>query len=153
MPRSVETVVYELEELPESAKESARAWFRGTCLEHEWYDFVFEDFETICRILGVTLRTSSVRLFGGGTREKPHLFFRGYADNGEMPRSPLKSLISRAAANALSAYSTHGVYLPTTAPILLRQLTAPKAISMKHGEPSSHRTYVALPVMLPCMRV
>ena len=79
MPRTVETVVYELEELPEAAKESARAWYRETCLEHEWYDAVFDDFETICRILGVTLRTSPVRLMGGGTRENPHLFFRGFA--------------------------------------------------------------------------
>ena len=83
MPRTVETVVYAIEELTEAAKESARAWYRGTCLEHEWYDFVFEDFETICRILGVTLRTSPVRLMGGGTREKPHLWFRGFSSQGD----------------------------------------------------------------------
>ena len=83
MPRIVETVVYTIEELPEAARESARAWYRGTCLEHEWYDAVFEDFETICRILGVTLRTSSVRLMGGGTREKPHLWFRGFSSQAD----------------------------------------------------------------------
>ncbi len=83
MPRTVETVVYAIEELSDTAKESARAWFRATCLEHEWYDAVFEDFETICRILGVTLRTSPVKLFGGGTRENPHLFFRGFASQGD----------------------------------------------------------------------
>ena len=83
MPRTVETVVYPIEELPEAAKERARAWFRETCLEHEWYDAVFEDFETICRILGVTLRTSPVRLMGGGTREKPHLWFRGFSSQGD----------------------------------------------------------------------
>ena len=83
MPRTVETTVYELEELPDTAKEGARAWYRETCLDHEWYDAVFEDFETICRILGVTLRTSPVRLFGGGTREKPHLFFRGFWSQGD----------------------------------------------------------------------
>ncbi len=105
MPRTVETVVYAIEELTEAAKDSARAWYRGSCLEHEWYDAVFEDFETICRILGVTLRTSSVRLMGGGTREKPHLWFRGYADNRTMPRSSPKTLISLTDARALSAYS------------------------------------------------
>ena len=105
MSRTVETVVYELEELSDAARESARAWYRETCLEHEWYDAVFDDFETICRILGVTLRTSPVKLMGGGTRENPHLFFRGYADNWNMPRSPLRALISRPIAPALSAYS------------------------------------------------
>ncbi len=83
MPRTVETVVYSIEELPEAAKESARAWYRETCLEHEWYDAVFEDFETVCRVLGVTLRTSPVKLMGGGTRENPHLFFRGFASQGD----------------------------------------------------------------------
>ncbi len=83
MPRTVETVVYAIEELTEAAKDSARAWYRGSCLEHEWYDAVFEDFETICRILGVTLRTSSVRLMGGGTREKPHLWFRGFSSQSD----------------------------------------------------------------------
>ena len=105
MPRTVETVVYELEELSDAAKESARAWYRETCLEHEWYDAVFEDFETICGILGITLRTSPVRLYGGGTRDKPHVWFRGYADNRIMPRSLPKALISSTAAPALSAYS------------------------------------------------
>ena len=83
MPRTVETVVYTIEELPEAAKEGARAWYRQTCLEHEWYDCVFEDFETICRILGVTLKTSPVPLMGGGTREKPHLYFRGFSSQGD----------------------------------------------------------------------
>ena len=78
MPRIVETTVYGVEELPEAAKESARAWYRETGLDHEWYDFVLEDFETVCRIVGVTLRTSPVRLMGGGTRDKPHIFFRGF---------------------------------------------------------------------------
>ena len=83
MPRTVETVVYAIEELPETAKERARAWYRETCLDHEWYDAVFEDFEAICRILGVTLRTSPVRLMGGATRDRAHLFFRGFWSQGD----------------------------------------------------------------------
>ena len=83
MPRTVETVVYSIEELSETPKESARVWFRETSLDHEWYDAVFEDFETICRILGVTLRTSPVRLYGGGTRQNPHLFFRAVSSQGD----------------------------------------------------------------------
>ena len=83
MPRTIETTVYTIDELPHAAKENARIWYRHQGLHDEWYDFVFEDFETICRILGVTLRTSPLRLFGGGTREKPHLFFRGFASQGD----------------------------------------------------------------------
>ena len=78
MPRIVETVVYELPELSQSARERARAWYRETCLDWDWYDAVFEDFETVCGLLGVTLRTRAVRLMGGGTREAPNLWFVGF---------------------------------------------------------------------------
>ena len=83
MPRTVETVVYALAELSDAAKERARAWYRETCLDHEWYEAVFEDFEAICVILGVTLRTSPVPLMGGGTRDNPHVFFRGFWSQGD----------------------------------------------------------------------
>ena len=101
MPRTVETVVYELEELPEAAKENARAWYRETCLEHEWYDAVFDDFETICRILGVTLRTSPVRLYGGGTRDKPHVWFRGFSNQGDGASFEGRYSHARGAARAI----------------------------------------------------
>ena len=90
MPRTVKTVVYPIQELPEIARKTARAWYRETCLDHDWYDAVFEDFQAICRILSVTLRTNPVGLMGGGTREKAHLYFRRYADNRNISRSPLR---------------------------------------------------------------
>ena len=105
MPRTVETVVYAIEELTETAKESARAWYRGSCLEHEWYDAVFEDFEAICRILGVTLRTSSVRLYGGGTREKSHLFFRGFWSQGDGASFEGQYNHARGAAKAIRVHA------------------------------------------------
>ena len=105
MPRTVETVVYPIGELPEAAKDSARAWYRGACLDHEWCDAVFEDFETICRILGVTLRTSPVRLFGGGTREKPHLFFRGFWSQGDGACFEGQLSHAKGAAKAIRAHA------------------------------------------------
>ena len=83
MPQVIEITVYTIDELSDAAKEAARAWYRESCLDYEWYDFVYEDFGTICGILGVTLRTSPVRLYGGGTREKPHLWFRGFWSQGD----------------------------------------------------------------------
>ena len=53
------------------------------CLDHEWYDFVYDDFQTICGILGIALRTSPVRLYGGGTRDKLHLFWTGFSSQGD----------------------------------------------------------------------
>ena len=83
MPQVVEITVYTIDELSDAAKEAARAWYRESCLDYEWYDFVYEDFQTICGILGVTLATSPVRLYGGGTRDKPQVWFTGFNSQGD----------------------------------------------------------------------
>ena len=83
MPRVVETIVYDIRELPDAAKEAARSWYREHCLDHAWYDFVYEDFETICAILGIRLQTSPIPLHGGGTRENSHIYFTGFWSQGD----------------------------------------------------------------------
>ena len=83
MPRIIKTTVYTIDELSDAAKENARIWYRDQGLHDEWYDFVYEDFETICRIIGVTLGTTPVRLYGGGTRDKPQIQFSGFHSQGD----------------------------------------------------------------------
>ncbi len=83
MPRIVETTVYTIDELSDEVKEAARRWYRDTGLHDEWYDFVYEDFETVCRILGVTLATTPLRLYGGGTRDKPRIYWGGFGFQGD----------------------------------------------------------------------
>ena len=83
MPRTVETVVYELHELPAPAKQRARDWYRDNCLHDHWYDFVYEDFQIICEILGLTLKTSTVTLLNGKTRENPNIYFTGFWSQGD----------------------------------------------------------------------
>lgn len=83
MPELVETLVYTFNELDEPAKERARDWYRR-CLPHDgWHEAVFEDFERICDILGVELATRPVRLLGGGTRQKPCIWFSGFSCQGD----------------------------------------------------------------------
>ena len=83
MPQVIESTVYTIEELSDAAKEAARGWYREACLDYEWYDAVYEDFGTICGILGVTLGTNPVKLVGGGTRGRPRIFFRGFGSQGD----------------------------------------------------------------------
>ena len=83
MPRIVETTVFHLGELSEKARETARAWYRGAAACDDWHECVFEDFETISAILGIRVKTRSVRLFGGGTRQKPCIWFSGFASQGD----------------------------------------------------------------------
>jgi hypothetical protein len=83
MPTTIQTTVYAFDELSDPAKETARAWHRETGLDHAWHEFVYADFEAVCAILGVNLRTSPVRLMGGGSRPEPHIFFRGFWSQGD----------------------------------------------------------------------
>lgn len=83
MPEIIETTVYQLHELSDTAREKARAWWREAGFDHDWYEFVYPDFEAICAILGVTLKTSPVRLMGGGSRPQPHIYFNGFWSQGD----------------------------------------------------------------------
>ncbi len=105
MPRIIETTVYTIDELADAAKENARVWYRDQGLHDEWYDFVYEDFETICKILGVTLATSPVRLYGGGTRDKPQVFFRLSWSQGDGASFAGRYSYARGAAKAIRAHA------------------------------------------------
>lgn len=83
MPEIKETTVYRLDELSDDAKEKARAWYRQGGLDHDWFEFVYDDFKRICAILGVDLKTVPVRLYGGGTRQKPCIWFSDFWSQGD----------------------------------------------------------------------
>ena len=105
MPRIIETTVYTIDELSDEAKEAARSWYREAGLHDEWYDFVYEDFQTICRILGIALRTSPVKLMGGGTRDKPHIFFSCSSSQGDGASFEGTLHYARGAAKAIRAHA------------------------------------------------
>jgi hypothetical protein len=83
MPRIVETTVYHLNELSEAGRDKARSWYRESAFYEDWYHFVYDDFGTICGILGLHLKTRVVRLFGGGTRADPCIYFSGFWSQGD----------------------------------------------------------------------
>jgi hypothetical protein len=83
MPEIICTTVYQFPELSDAAKEKARSWYRELGAHDDWWDAVYEDFERICGILGIRLKTTSVRLMGGGTRQKPCSWFAGFWSQGD----------------------------------------------------------------------
>ncbi len=105
MPRIIETVVYTIDELPAPAKEAARAWYREAGLHDQWYDFVYEDFQAICRILGVELATSAVKLMGGGTRDAPQINWTGFSSQGDGASFAGFYRHARGAARAIRAHA------------------------------------------------
>jgi hypothetical protein len=83
MPEIVATTLYRLDELSNAARGKARDWYREGAFDHDWYEFVYDDFERICALIGVTLRVTPVRLYGGGTRQKPCIWFSGFWSQGD----------------------------------------------------------------------
>jgi hypothetical protein len=69
MPEIIETTVFRLDELAEPAKDKARGWYREGAMSEDWYNFVYEDFETIAAMLGIQMKTQTVRLYGGELHE------------------------------------------------------------------------------------
>jgi hypothetical protein len=83
MPQIIETTVYRFGELSAAAKDNARAWYREGAFNYDWWDAVYEDFARICAILGVDLKTRAARLFGGGVRQEPCIWFSGFWSQGD----------------------------------------------------------------------
>ncbi|KGM85868.1 hypothetical protein rosmuc_04204 [Roseovarius mucosus DSM 17069] len=83
MPELICTTVYQFPELSDAAKEKARSWYRELGPHDDWWDAVYEDFERVCEILGIRLKTTPVRLMGGGTRAKPCIWFSGFWSQGD----------------------------------------------------------------------
>lgn len=82
MPEIIKVAVYKLDELAERAKENARAWYRESAFDYDWYDFAFGDFETICEILGIDLRANWSSIADQGRRQ-PQIFFTGFCSQGD----------------------------------------------------------------------
>ncbi|MCJ1901485.1 antitoxin of toxin-antitoxin stability system [Paracoccus versutus] len=83
MPEVIETTVFRLDELSDAAKDQARAWYREGGFDEDWHDAVYEDFQRIAEILGIRFKTRTVRLYGGGSRQQPCIFFSGFWSQGD----------------------------------------------------------------------
>jgi hypothetical protein len=70
--------VYRFEALSDRAKDRARDWYREA-VSHDFADFsaetVLEDAARMADILGINLRTKSVKLMGGSTRQDPDIYW------------------------------------------------------------------------------
>lgn len=115
MPELIETTVYTFEELDERAKDRARDWYRQTSVHDDWHEFVFEDFERICEILGVDVATRPIRLYGGGARQKPCIWFSGFASQGDGACFEGSYSYRKGASRAIRAYAPRDMRLAAIA--------------------------------------
>lgn len=82
MPETMIVQTFLFEELSDSAKERARAWWRESRDSHDM-DHVVDDFITIAEMLGVEIATRPVRLYGGGTRQEPKVWWSHFYCQGQ----------------------------------------------------------------------
>jgi hypothetical protein len=83
MSETVEIIVYQIDELTAEAKERARNWYRATAIEDGWYDHVYDDFKTVCEILGFTLAVERTSLATGFRRSRSCISFSGFWGQGD----------------------------------------------------------------------
>ena len=119
MPEIITTTVYRFDELSDAAKKKARAWYRENCFNDDWFEFVHDDFERICSIIGLTLKTHPVRLIGGGSRQKPCIWFSGFWNQGDGACFEGHYRYARSASRALRAYAPLDAELHRIADALL----------------------------------
>jgi len=69
--------IFTYDELNNDAKERARDWWRS--IEAAQFDpsFAIEDAIDAARILGIEISTHAVKLYGGGTRQEPNIWWSG----------------------------------------------------------------------------
>ena len=81
--RTVESTVYQYDELSERAKERARDWYRQG---DDFSDFagqsVVEDCARLLAIIGIDCHTKPVKLMNGATRMDPQVYYSGFYHQG-----------------------------------------------------------------------
>lgn len=81
--REITTKLYQFDELPDDAKEHAREWWRNLEAQDCDLSAVLEDFEQIADLIGLELKTHSVKPYGGGTRQEANIYFSGFSSQGD----------------------------------------------------------------------
>jgi hypothetical protein len=73
MSRTVEIELYQFDELSDDAKDVARNWYRSYIETDEISDH--DDWQAVAEILGIQFSTQAVKLYGGGTRHDPVIYW------------------------------------------------------------------------------
>lgn len=83
MPRTEEITIYTFDELSDEAKEKARDWWREGGLDYDWWDSVYDDCDTIFKIIGITSDKVVKTMEGATRRIGPCIWFSGFSSQGD----------------------------------------------------------------------
>jgi len=79
--KTIQTTVYDFEELSDSAKETARAWYREDLPYYN--EFLLDDVADVADIMGLDIRLTRRALMGGGHRYDPSIYYSGFYSQGD----------------------------------------------------------------------
>jgi hypothetical protein len=104
--RTIETSLYQFDELGESAKEKARDWYRQADAYDDYFsESVIEDAATIADLIGIDLRQKPVKLMNGTVRYDPAVYFSGFSSQGDGASFEGSYRYKKGAAKAIRAYA------------------------------------------------
>lgn len=83
MPEVIETIVYTFDELTPAAQETARNWYREHAPHYGWWQWVYEDFEAICKCLGITIKQVPMNGRDRATGTRRCIWFSGFWNQGD----------------------------------------------------------------------
>ncbi|WP_084396419.1 antitoxin of toxin-antitoxin stability system [Henriciella aquimarina] len=118
MPEIIETTVYQLSELSPSVREKARDWYREGGFDYDGYSATFDDFERICDMLDIRLKTHAVRLYSGRTRDVSSIWFTGFWCQGDGACFEGSYAYAAGAARAIRTYAPKAEKLHAIADML-----------------------------------
>ena len=75
MPMLKKYLTYVFDELSDSAKETAREWYRNGQLDYDWWDSVYEQADTAAKHLGIDIDRKG--------KHTPAIYFSGFWSQGD----------------------------------------------------------------------
>lgn len=78
-----EQTEFKFSELSDRAKAHARDQRREWNVELDWWDSTYDDAVDIANMMNISIDTRTVKLYGGGIRQEPDIFFTGFWSQGD----------------------------------------------------------------------
>jgi hypothetical protein len=84
MPETIETTVYQFDELSDAAKGKARDWYREASAGDSYFsEYVIDDLVQVAALMGIDIDSRGVNTVGGKTRQEPCVYWSGFSSQGD----------------------------------------------------------------------
>jgi len=107
MPRAITKLVYQFDELSDTAKEKARDWWR-TCLDENDFNYVIEDAVAMAALLGIEIASRSWTNRHGYSGSTPKIYWSGFCCQGDGARFEGSYRYKKGAPDSIKAETSAG---------------------------------------------